>query len=243
MEAKHRIATSLTRTLDEYGYELTRFLEENGAARKGLAGAGIFSVVPYVMEDLSGAVKKHLKVEPFLQENGVKTGNDFGGYNAGELGADRLVDAAAAYSKYGGRVLVIDFGTATTYDAVTAAGEYLGGAIAPGIKISAEALWGRTAKLPEVRIKGPGSVFGRNTVCSMQSGIFLGYIGQIEYMVRKMKEAAGENLRVIATGGFSPLFKGCTDAIDVYDEDLTLWGIKHLYEINQKTAELRPLPA
>lgn len=236
--SKTRMLTITPRSLDECGQELSDFVERSGG---NLSGAGIFSVVPWATPPLAGGVKKYLETEPFLLKKGIETGIDFGCYKNGELGADRLVDAAAAYSKYNGAVLVIDFGTATTYDVVASDGKYLGGAIAPGIKISAEALWEKTAKLPEVKIEKPLGIFGKNTVGSMQSGIFFGYVGQVEYMVRKMKAAAGENLKVVATGGFSALFRGCTDAIDVYDEDLTLWGIKHLYDINCKANELKPI--
>ena len=154
--------------------------------------------------------------------------------NPREIGADRIVDAVGAYVKYGGPVLVMDFGTATTYDLIGADGEFLAGITAPGIKISAKALWEDTAKLPEIEIKKPDSILAQNTVTSMQAGLVYGQIGQTEYIIKKVKEEAGlDEMRTVATGGLGSIVADETDSIEVYDRMLTLDGLRFIYEKNK----------
>ena len=161
---------------------------------------------------------------------GVKTGIDIRIDNPSTLGADRLVDAVGAYYTYGGPCLVIDFGTATTYDVVSRHGEFLGGATAPGIGICAQALSSQAAKLPEIEIQKPEKVIAKNTIKSMQAGIVFGYIGQTEYIIDKIKEEYGEDLKVISTGGLGRMIANETDKIDIYDIDLTFKGLKIIYD-------------
>ena len=151
-----------------------------------------------------------------------------------EIGPDRIVDAVAAYEKYGGPVIVVDFGTATTYDVVTADGVFEGGVISPGIRTSARALWGGAAMLPEIEIRNPGSVIAKETVSSMQGGLVYGYIGQTEYIVNKIKASGFEDTKVVATGGLGNIIVSETDVIDVYDKNLTLEGLRIIYEKRKK---------
>ena len=171
---------------------------------------------------------------PIFIGPGVKTGIDIRIDNPSTLGADRLVDAAGAFYTYGGPCLVIDFGTATTYDVVTAKGEFIGGATAPGIGISTNALSSQAAKLPEIEIQKPNKIIAKNTIKSMQAGIVFGYIGQTEYIIRTIKEEYGENLKVISTGGLGRIIASETDEIDIYDVDLTFKGLKIIYDKTKK---------
>jgi type III pantothenate kinase len=164
----------------------------------------------------------------------VKTGISVKIEHPSSLGADRLVDAAGAYYTYGGPCIVIDFGTATTYDVVSEKGEFLGGATSAGIGITANALSSMAAQLPEIEISTPDSVIGKSTVKSMQAGIVFGYIGQVEYIVKKIKEEYGENLKVISTGGLGKILYHQTSCIDVYDRELTFKGLKIIYDKNKK---------
>jgi type III pantothenate kinase len=191
----------------------------------------IASVVPNVMHSLTNGIKKYFKINPLIVEPGVKTGINVAIPNPKQLGADRLVDAVAGYYIYGGPVLVIDFGTATTYDLVNAEGSFVGGVTSPGIRLSANALWSGTAKLPEIEIKVPDTVLCKDTISSMQAGVCLGYIGQTEYIVKRMKKETGlNNMKVVATGGLGKMIYENTDCIDVYDPDLTLHGLRLIME-------------
>jgi type III pantothenate kinase len=156
--------------------------------------------------------------------------------NPREIGADRIVNAVAAYQRYGGPAIVIDFGTATTFCAISATGGYLGGAIAPGIGISTEALFERASKLPRIELIRPPQVIGKNTVVSMQSGIYYGFVGQVDGIVARMKEELGDNVVVVATGGLAPLICEGTSSVDHVDPYLTLWGLKIIYERNRREA-------
>ena len=198
-------------------------------------GSIIASVVPNVMHSLTGAIRRYLQIEPLVVSAGIRTGIRITAENPKEIGPDRIVDVVAAYEKYGGPVLVLDFGTATTYDLVTEDGRFGVGITAPGIRISAKALWEDTAKLPEIEIKKPDSILARETVSSMQAGLVYGQIGQTEYIIRQVKKETGyENLKVVATGGLGRIIADETDAIDVYDSALTLDGLRILYEKNRK---------
>ena len=230
-----RMMSNVSRTSDEYGMMITALLDNNGVPKEKIDGAIIASVVPNLMHALTGAVAKYLKVKPMVVGPGTKTGIKIVTENPREIGADRIVDAVGAYEKYGGPVLVLDFGTATTYDLVTDKGEFAAGITAPGIKISAKALWNDTAKLPEIEIKKPKSILAQETISSMQAGLVYGQIGQTEYIIKCVKEESGfDNLKVVSTGGLGRLISDETDMIDVYDSALTLDGLRIIYEKNAK---------
>lgn len=229
-----RMTSRFLRTSDEYGIEIREMLRSNQVEWEQLNGTIIASVVPNVMHALTGAVKRYLKTDPVIVGSGIKTGIRITSENPKEIGPDRIVDVVAAYEKYGGPVLVLDFGTATTYDLVTEDGRFGVGITAPGIRISARALWEDTAKLPEVEIKKPDSILARETITSMQAGLVYGQIGQTEYIINQVKKETGlENLKVVATGGLGRIIADETDAIDVYDSSLTLDGLRILYEKNR----------
>lgn len=230
-----RMMSKVQRTSDEYGVEIRELFRHNHLDWHQLDGAIIASVVPNVMHALTGAIKRYLHIEPLTVGVGIKTGIRVTSENPREIGPDRIVDVVAAYEKYGGPVLVLDFGTATTYDLVTADGKFGVGITAPGIRISAKALWEDTAKLPEIEIKKPDSILARETVTSMQAGLVYGQIGQTEYIINQVKKEAGiSDLKVVATGGLGRIIADATDAIDVYDSSLTLDGLRILYEKNRK---------
>jgi type III pantothenate kinase len=231
LRASFRITTKLPRTSDEYGMMLCNMIEKNELTVSDIKDAIICSVVPNVMHSLQGGVVKYLHITPLIVEAGIKTGIRIVTPNPQQIGADRIVDAVAAYEIYGGPVLVIDYGTATTYDLVDASGAFLGGITAPGIRISAKALWEDAAKLPEIEIKKPDKVLGKDTITSMQSGLVYGQIGQTEYIIKKVKEEMGlDNIKVVATGGLGRIIANETEAIDVYDPTLTLKGIHIVYK-------------
>ncbi len=229
--ATFRITTKMPRTSDEYGMILSNLLERNEITPSNIQDAIICSVVPNVMHSLRGGLVKYFHITPIIVEAGIKTGIRIVTPNPQQIGADRIVDAVGAYEIYGGPVLVIDFGTATTYDFVDANGAFLGGITAPGIRISAKALWEDAAKLPEIEIKKPDSILGKDTITSMQSGLVFGQIGQTEYIINKVKEEVGlENVKTVVTGGLGRIIANETDAIDVYDQNLTLKGIHLVYK-------------
>lgn len=230
-----RITTKIPRTSDEYGVLITDMLKNNDISKEDIEGVIIASVVPNVMHALVGAVNRYVGKNPLIVGPGIKTGIMITSDNPKEIGPDRIVDAVAAYVKYGGPVLVLDFGTATTYDLVTEDGKFPVGITAPGIRISAKALWEDTAKLPEIEIKKPKSILATETISSMQAGLVYGQIGQTEYIIKKVKEETGyENLKVVATGGLGRIIANETDTIDVYDSALTLDGLKIIYDKNVK---------
>lgn len=233
--ATFRMMTKSPRTSDEYGIMITQLLESKGIKVKDLEGVIIASVVPDVMHSLTGAIIRYLDQEPLIVGPGVKTGIKIITENPRAIGADRIVDAVAAYEKYGGPVLVLDFGTATTYDLVLEGGEFAAGITAPGIRISSEALWTQTAKLPNIEIKKPKSILAQETITSMQAGLMYGQIGQTEYIIEKVKEESKlPQLKVVATGGLGRIIADETKKIDVYDASLTLDGLRIIYEKNRK---------
>ena len=188
------------------------------------------------MHSLQNAMIKYFGIVQIKVREGIKTGIRVATPNPQQIGADRIVDAVAAYELYGGPVLVIDFGTATTYDLVDATGSFIGGITAPGIRISAQALWQDAAKLPEIEIKKPENVLGKETISSMQSGLVYGQIGQTEYLIRKVQEETGlEKMKVVVTGGLGRIIAGETSLVDVYDPDLTLKGINLIYKKQNRT--------
>lgn len=226
-----RMTTGISRTSDEYGMFFGDWLSLRGMKLSDIEAVIIASVVPNVMHSLNSGIIKYLHVDPIIVAPGIKTGINVQIPNPKALGADRLVDAVAAYELYGGPVIVIDFGTATTHDLVLEDGSFHSGVTSPGIRLAASALWNGAAKLPEIEIRKPDTILAKDTVSSMQAGIFYGYIGQTEYIIRKMKEASGlENMQVVATGGLGKLISENTDAIDIYDPNLTLQGLRLIYE-------------
>lgn len=231
IKATFRITTKMPRTSDEYGMMLCSLLQINSIKVSDIKDVAVCSVVPDVMHSLENAIIKYFKLKPMIVEAGVKTGIRIVTPHPQQIGADRIVDAVAAYELYGGPVLVLDFGTATTYDLVNEEGAFIGGITAPGIRISAKALWEGAAKLPKIEIKKPDAVLGRDTITSMQSGLVFGQIGQTEYIIRCVKEETGlKTMKVVATGGLGRIIANETDTIDVYDPNLTLKGILLIYK-------------
>ena len=229
--ASFRITTKMPRTSDEYGMILYNLLEQNNIQPMDIGDAIICSVVPNVMHSLRGGLVKYFHITPIIVEAGIKTGIRIVTPNPQQIGADRIVDAVGAYEIYGGPVLVIDFGTATTYDFVDESGAFLGGITAPGIRISAKALSEDAAKLPEIEIKKPESILGKDTITSMQAGIVYGQKGQTEYIINKVKEEVGlENVKTVVTGGLGRIIANETTCIDIYDPNLTLKGIYRVYK-------------
>lgn len=235
LKTTFRMMSKLPRTSDEYGMSLTELLRMNQVEKKDIEGTIIASVVPNVMHSLMGAINRYIGTDPVIVGPGVKTGIKITAENPREIGPDRIVDVVAAYELYGGPVLVLDFGTATTYDLVTEDGCFGVGITAPGIKISAKALWEDTAKLPEIEIKKPKSILAQETISSMQAGLVYGQIGQTEYIINQVKKETGyENLKVVATGGLGSIIFDETDTIQIYNRNLTLEGLRIIYEKNAK---------
>lgn len=232
--ATFRLTTKISRTSDEYGMLLTDLISKQGVGVGEIQGTIIASVVPNIMHSLLNAIKKYLHCEPLIVGPGIKTGIRIDSPNPKEIGADRIVDIVAAYELYGGPALVLDFGTATTYDLITEDGRFNVGITAPGIRISAKALWEDTAKLPEIEIKKPKSILAQDTIWSMQAGLVYGQIGQTEYIIKQVKKETGfKNLKVIATGGLGRIIADETKEIDIYNNQLTLEGLRILYDKNR----------
>lgn len=230
-----RIRTDRQKTADEYGMLVKELFDFAGLEMGNVQGVVVSSVVPPLMQELEWMIGKYFGISPLVVEPGIKTGLSIRYDNPREVGADRVVNAVAAYEKYGGSrpLIIVDFGTATTFCVVTAQGEYPGGAIAPGVGISTEALFTRTAKLPRVELVRPKSVIGKNTVMSMQSGIIFGFVGQVEGIVKRMKEEIGQDALVVATGGLAEVISREADCIDIVDPVLTLEGLLLIYEKNR----------
>ncbi|MCA9535608.1 MAG: type III pantothenate kinase [Myxococcales bacterium] len=228
-----RIETSKGRTMDEYHVLLLNLLQVAEVPRSSVRASILASVVPTLNDTLIEAVDRAFDHEILVVGPGIKTGMPILYENPREVGADRIVNAVAAYERVGGQVIVVDFGTATTFDCISAKGEYLGGAIAPGMQISAHALFDRAARLPRVEIAQPAKAVGRNTVHSMQSGIVFGYVGLVDGLVRRLWAEMGSPCTVIGTGGLARLIEPESETIDEVDEYLTLDGLRLLYERNR----------
>ena len=229
-----RIATDVQKSADEYGIIIEQFFKMGNIEVKEIESTIICSVVPSIMYTLEHMTRKYFGKDALVVGPGIKTGMNIKLDNPREVGADRIVNAVAAFELYGGPCIIVDFGTATTYCAVSEKGEYLGGAISPGIRISSDALFEKTAKLPRIEIVKPEHVIGKNTVASMQSGIFFGVIGQVDYIVRRMKQEIGcSNCKIIATGGLSKLISTESETIEIVNALLTLEGLRIIYERNR----------
>lgn len=228
-----RIRTDTQRTADEYGIIIHGLFLYHQMQEKDVKAAIISSVVPSLNMELEWMCQRYFACKPLLVGPGTKTGLAIKYDNPREVGADRVVNAVAAYHKYGGPLIIVDFGTATTFCVVSRMGEYLGGAIAPGIRVSTDALVTRASKLPRVELSLPKSMIGKNTVMSMQVGIMYGFVGQVEGIINRMKKEIDGDVRVIATGGLAELIASETDSIDEVDEFLTLEGLRQLYELNR----------
>ena len=226
-----RLATARERTADEYGILARQLVGD--AIHNNLEGAIVASVVPPLNSAMTFMVRKYFGIEPLFVEPGVKTGIAIHVDNPAEVGADRIVNCAAAHDKYGGPTVIVDFGTATTFDVVTANAEFVGGVIAPGLNISAEALFARAARLPRVDIRRPDHVIGTNTVVNMQSGIYFGYLGLVDGILARIRTEVPNLKRVVATGGLATLFAEDSEHIDEVDPELTMKGLKIIYDRNR----------
>jgi type III pantothenate kinase len=231
--ARWRFATNHQSMPDEYGLQFINMLNHAGIEVEQLSGVCMASVVPPLTGILEEACRSYLKQEPLVVDAGVKTGVSILYDNPRGVGADRIVDAAAVQKYYGGPACVVDFGTGTTFDAITDKGEYLGGAIAPGIGIAAEALFARGAKLMRVDLQRPPSAIGRNTTNALQSGLLFGYVGLVEGLVARFREELGTKMKVIATGGLAEVVAKETDVLEIIDPWLTLKGLQIIWELNQ----------
>jgi len=228
-----RLATDHERMPDEFLLQLLGLLSYAGVSREEITGIAIASVVPPLTSTWVEVCRSGLGHDPLVVDRSVRTGITNLYEDPSAVGADRIVDAVAAYRLYGGPACIVDFGTATTFDAISQAGEYLGGAIAPGIGISAQALFERTAKLPRVELARPPSAIGRNTVHSMQSGLLFGYVSLVEGMVARFRQELGPETKVIGTGGLAEIVGRETPVIQIQAPWLTLDGLRMVYEMNQ----------
>jgi type III pantothenate kinase len=233
--ARWRVATDHERMPDEYGIQLLGLLSYAGIFAESITGGIVASVVPHLTERWVKVFERYLSIDALVVDSKMKTGIKILYEEPQTIGADRIVDAVAAYRQFGGPACIVDFGTATTFDALTKNGEYLGGAITPGIQIAAEALFHRTAKLPRVELAPPPSAIGRNTIHAMQSGLLFGYVSLVEGMVERFRKELGEEMKVIATGGLSELVSKETKIIQHVAPWLTLDGLKMLYDKNRKS--------
>ena len=233
-----RLTTSLPRTSDEFGVQILEQLSHKDVRADDIGGVIICSVVPKVMYSLTSGIRKYLNCDPMIVGQGTKSGIRIATTNPMEIGADRVVDAVGAYFLYGGPVIVIDYGTATTYDLVSEDGAFVAGVTAPGIRISAKALWSNAAKLPEIEIVKPESILAKTTITSMQAGLVYGTIGQAEYIIEQFKKQSGySGIKVVATGGLGRIISDGTDKIDIYNSELTLQGMRLIFERTKGSEE------
>jgi type III pantothenate kinase len=231
--AHWRLATDHNRMPDEYGLQLLGLLQNAGKTLGDIHGISLASVVPPLTGRVVQACNEYLKQSPLVVDAGVKTGIKIRYEDPKAVGADRVCDAVAVLKKYGGPACVVDFGTATTFNAVTKEGEYLGGAITAGVNLAAESLYTRAAKLPRIDLQRPPSVIGRNTIHAMQSGLLFGYVSMVEGMVTRFRAELGNGMKVIATGGMAEVIAKETDVVDFIAPWLTLDGLRIVWELNR----------
>ncbi len=237
LKLSFRVATEHKKTSDEYGGQILSILQNNNISSVDITGGIISSVVPQLDYTLEKMCRMYLGIKPLMLEPGLKTGINLKVDNAREVGADRVVNNVAAIKKYGAPLIIVDFGTATTFNVINSKQQFIGGVIAPGIKGSLDSLVNGTAKLPRVEIERPEKVIGTNTVTNMQSGIVFGFAGLVEYIVKRIKkELKEENIKTVATGGFSEVIAKEIACIDYVDKLLTLEGLKYLYYLNSTEA-------
>jgi len=230
-----RLTTKRQRTSDEFGIDLCEILRHRGISKTDIEAVIIASVVPDIMHSLGNAVFKYFEVRPIIVSAGIKTGISIVTENPKEVGPDRIIDAVAGYELYGGPIIVIDFGTATTYDLVGPKGTFEAAVTAPGIATSLKSLWGEAAMLPSVEIKRPSSILAKETISSMQAGLIYGTIGQTEYIVKCLKEESGyKDAKVVATGGLGRIIAEATSSIDIYNPQLSLEGLRLVYNKNRR---------
>ena len=228
-----RLATDHARMPDEYGLQFLGLLQNAGQTVADLTGIVLASVVPNLTTRVIQACQEYLQQEPLVVDTGVKTGIRIRYEDPRQVGADRVADAVAVIKLHGGPACVIDFGTATTFNAITAEGDYLGGAITAGVNLAAEALYTRAAKLPRMDLQRPPSVIGRNTVHAMQSGLLFGYVSMVDGIVARFRSELGSDMKVIATGGLAEVVARETDVVDIISPWLTLDGLRIIWELNQ----------
>ena len=233
LRATWRIATGIHRMADEYAVILLSLLRQQGLDAPDVTKVALCSVVPPLTAVFEELCQQYCHVSPLVVRAGVKTGVRIRMDNPAEVGADRIVDAAAAHHLYGGPIIIVDFGTATTFDTVSREGDYLGGAIAPGLSTAAESLFTRAAMLPRVELTRPERAIGTSTIAAMPSGLVFGYVGLIEGIIARIQQELGEKARVVATGGYAALIAKETSVIDVVNTDLTLIGLRLIYLMNQ----------
>jgi type III pantothenate kinase len=233
LEAHWRLTTRREQTADEYGILVRNLFSSSGIDPREIGGVALASVVPPLTPVLVALSRQYLGQEPLVIEPGVRTGMPILYEPPGDVGADRIVNGVAAFAAYGGPVIVVDFGTATTFDVVTRRGEYAGGVICPGIGISADALFQRAARLPRVDVRNPGKVIGRSTVGSIQAGLYFGYAGMIESMIARIRSELQEPARAVATGGLAETLAADIPSLEAVDPALTLTGLRLIWERNR----------
>ncbi len=233
LRATWRIATGIHRMPDEYAVILLSLLKQQGLDAPDITKVALCSVVPPLTGIFEELCQRYFHIAPLVVRAGVKTGVRIRLDNPAEAGADRIVDAAAAHHLYGGPVIIVDLGTATTFDTVSREGDYLGGAIAPGLSTAAESLFTRTSVLPRVGLTRPERAIGTNTITAMQSGLVFGYVGLIEGIIARIQRELGGKAKVVATGGYAELIAKETSVIDVVNIDLTLFGLRLIYLMNR----------
>jgi type III pantothenate kinase len=241
--ANWRVSTISTQTVDEYGVLFRNLFSMDDLEVSAIAGIVISSVVPPLDSTLRKVCERYFKLKPLFIEPGVKTGMPVLYDNPAEVGADRIVNGIAAFEKYGGPCIVVDFGTATTFDCVSPKGEYRGGVITPGLGISADALFEKTARLPRVDIRKPARVIGTTTVGSLQSGLYYGYLGLVDGILDLLLVDMGKETQVVSTGGLAPLISGASKHIKHVDEFLTLDGLRMIWERNASSVPAKPTSA